>query len=261
MINVEGTWLSLCRITLFSTEHIWESVEGSEENYEMLYVVKGNLFIEEELSYSMAEGNMVILKPRKEKRKYSCTQNSVFFWIRFIADDVEKLIGGTYFFTNVQDSYLFKEMLHNYRVYKESPTLAELILAQLMVYNREIIKGTGTQKLVAEVCEMIRLNASPELKISDVAALYGYNKEHLTRLMKKEYGKGLKEIINYFILKRCKERLLNTNYTIKEISIDLKFGDTESLVKFFKYHEGITPSQYRERFVATGLLSPSGKSQ
>ncbi len=260
MIKVEGTELSLRRITLFSTEHVWESLENSRDDYEILYVVKGNLFVEESILYSMTEGNMIVLKPRKTKRKYSCTPNSIFFWIRFSVDDVEKLTGGTYLFTDVQDAYLFKEMLHHYRVYKDNPVLAELILAQLLVYNKEIIRGTGTRKLVAEVCEMIRLNASPTLKIEDIASLYGYNKEHLTRLMKKEYGKGLKEIINYFTIKACKKRLLNTNYSIKEIGVDMKFDDTESFVKFFKYHEGITPSQYRERFVETGLQSPASKN-
>lgn len=261
MIEVEGTKLSLLRITLFSTDHAWESVEGSGENYVMLYVVEGNLFIEEEISYSMTEGNMVILKPREENRKYSCTPNSVFYWIRFLAEDVEKLTGNTYFFTEMQNSYLLKEMLHYYRVYKDKPALAELILAQLMVYNKEIVKGTGTRKLVAEVYEMIRLNASPKLKIADIASLYGYNQEHLTRLMKKEYGKGIKEIINYFMLKSCKNRLSNTNKSIKEISADMKFDDTESFVKFFKYHEKITPSQYRERFTATSLLPPISKKR
>jgi len=261
MIEVEGTKISLCRITLFSTDHTWESVEGSEENYELLYVVEGNLFIEEEISYSLTERNMVVLKPRKIKRKYGCTPNSVFFWIHVSVEDMEKLISGTYFFSEVHNGYLFKEMLHYYRVYKDNPALAELILAQIIIYNKGFVKDAGTRKLVAEVYEMIRLNASPKLKISDIASLYGYNEEHLTRLMKKEYGKGMKELINYFMVKSCKNRLANTNKSIKEISADMKFDDATSFVKFFKYHEKMTPSQYRERFTATSLQPHISKKQ
>lgn len=264
MIEVEGTKLSILRITLFSTDHVWESVEGAGENYEMLYVVEGNLFIEEEILYSMTEGNMVILKPRKTNRKYRCTPNSVFYWIRFCVEDVEKLTGGKYFFKEVQNTYLFKEMLHYFRVYKEKPELAELLLAQLLIYNKLVAKGTGVKerKLVAEVYEMIRLNASPKLKAYDVAPLFGYNTEHLTRLVKKEYGRGIKELINDFTVKKCKNELANTNKSIKEISAEEKFEDTESFVKFFKYHVNMTPSQYRERHTATSLIPlPEGKNR
>ena len=61
MIKVEGTELSLRRITLFSTEHVWESLENSGDDYEILYVVKGNLFVEESILYSMTVPGSALL--------------------------------------------------------------------------------------------------------------------------------------------------------------------------------------------------------
>ena len=95
---------------------------------------------------------------------------------------------------------------------------------------------------------MIRINASPKLRITAVAEHYGYNKEHISRLIKKEYGMGMKELINKFIILNSKNMLANTNLSVKEIGALMKFDDATAFVKFYKYHEKMTPTEYRNKF-------------
>ncbi|MDD7700214.1 MAG: helix-turn-helix domain-containing protein [Eubacteriales bacterium] len=45
--------------------------------------------------------------------------------------------------------------------------------------------------------------------------------------------------------------LLNTDYSLKAISGMCGFEDENAFVKFFKYHEGLTPTKYRNRYFRT----------
>ena len=97
---------------------------------------------------------------------------------------------------------------------------------------------------------MIRIYASPKLRITAVAEHYGYNKEHISRLIKKEYGMAMKELKNKFIILNSKNMLANTNLSVKEIGALMKFDDATAFVKFYKYHEKMTPTEYRNKFSA-----------
>ena len=247
MIEVSGAKLSLVSMGIFTTEHKWEKSKNSIDTYEILYVVRGRVTVEDGARRSFESGNMVILKPTSSQRVCSCIPNSVFYYIHIKTDNLDVLTGGTLYFKEIENNYLFKELALHYRMSKNDFSLPEVMLAEILLRNKSVIKERGTRKLVTDLYDTIRLNASPKLRIEDVASLYGYNQEHLTRLVKKEYGKGIKELINGFVVEKCKNSLSNTNLSIKEISAQLKFDDSQSFVKFFKYHTGTTPSRYRDK--------------
>ena len=247
MIEVSGAKLSLESMGVFTTEHKWEKSKKSSDTYEILYVVRGRVTVEDGSRCSLEPGNMIILKPTDSQRVCKCIPNSVFYYVHINADNIDALTGGAFYFKEIENNYLFKEIALHYRMNKNDFSLAEVMLAEILLRNKADVKERATRKLVSDLYDTIRLNASPKLRIEDIASLYGYNQEHLTRLVKKEYGKGIKELINGFVVEKCKNSLSNTNLSIKEISAQQKFDDSQSFVKFFKYHTGTTPSRYRNK--------------
>lgn len=65
-------------------------------------------------------------------------------------------------------------------------------------------------------------------------------------LVKKETGKTAKEYIQLKMLDVAKEELLHRGKTITQVGYKLGFQYPQHFVRFFKRHEGITPSRYRE---------------
>lgn len=99
-----------------------------------------------------------------------------------------------------------------------------------------------------ELREYLRLNASRPLTVAEVAAHFGYSCDHLSRLYRREFGCDLKRGIVGARLRHIEALLLNTDYPLKTIAHMCGFGDENALVKFFGYHEGISPTSYRSRF-------------
>ncbi len=256
MISVGTNCISLDSMGLFATDHIWERENIVNELCELIYVIDGEIAIEGDEAYNLKKGNMLIMKPSDAIRKYYCPPKSVFYWIKFRADNPQLLTNGSSFYLDVRYNYLFKEMLNHNYLHKDNPVLAELLLAQIIEQNKICESENKTRKIVSDAYEMIRLNSSAKLKAADIAQFYGYNVNHMSRLMKKEYGRGVKALIDEFIIKRAKSYLANSNYSIKEISALLKFENENSFVKFYKYHEDETPTQYRNEFSTIRIKEP-----
>ena len=257
MISIKQNNIYLDSMGLFTANHIWKRENIVDTLCELLFVIDGELSIQDNMSdYVLNKGNMLVLEPGTNKRKYSCLPKTLFYWIKFYSDNPSELIGDNNFFYEVKDNYLFKEMHHNNYVHKDTPEVAELILAQIILHNKLATVDVKTKKVVADAYEMIRLNASAKLRATDIASTYGYNINHLSRIIKKEYGKGIKALIDEFIVKRAKNYLVNSNHSVKEISGLLKFDNENSFVKFYKYHENQTPTQYRNEFSTTRIKEP-----
>lgn len=69
--------------------------------------------------------------------------------------------------------------------------------------------------------------------------------KYLSDLLKKETGKSIIEHIHLHIIDRAKNRLLNSEYTINQIAINLGFQYPQHFSKVFKSKVGISPKQYR----------------
>ncbi len=66
-------------------------------------------------------------------------------------------------------------------------------------------------------------------------------------LIKKETGKTAQEYIQYMIIERAKSYLLDSDYSMGNISAMLGFKYPQHFGRFFKKHTGITPMQYKNR--------------
>ncbi|MXS70191.1 helix-turn-helix domain-containing protein [Flavobacteriaceae bacterium W22] len=73
------------------------------------------------------------------------------------------------------------------------------------------------------------------------------NANYLSRRLKTETGKTIKEHIHNLIIHDAKSLLRQTNLSIKEISYVLDFNEPSHFVNFFKKNVDITPNQFRKK--------------
>ena len=102
--------------------------------------------------------------------------------------------------------------------------------------------------LFSAVKEWVRVNCDLPIKVSDVADHFRYNVDYLNRVFKRFYPAGLKAFIDEQKLQRIKASLLNDSSTLWEIAEKYGFSDYKYFLKYFKYHEGVSPTEYRQMY-------------
>lgn len=102
-------------------------------------------------------------------------------------------------------------------------------LAYFRAYQKKIRQNTSTHKSVSSYAS--------ELNITTV---------HLNRICKNVVQKTALEVIHDHLIGEAKKYLLNTQYSISEISYFLNFKDPAYFTRMFKRHVGVSPSDFKK---------------
>lgn len=231
---------------LFTTNKPWRHPNSCVKTSELIYVTAGNVnMFEGERKYNLQKGDLLVLKPNilHGGLKESDGKTS-FYWLHLFGNIPENFYGEV---RNFQGGGLFRELID----YANRPAKNERalrIVTEHILLNVELAREYERKnKLAREVYEWVRINANSKLTVEKTAEYFGYNGEHISRLVKREYGIGLKRLIDRFLINKIKDFLANTTYSVKEISALTDFDESSALINFFKYHEKMSPSEYRNK--------------
>jgi AraC family transcriptional activator of pobA len=88
--------------------------------------------------------------------------------------------------------------------------------------------------------------------ITETKSVENYAKEmsitsvHLNRVCQAIVRKSALQIIHEYLIAEAKKYLLNTNYSISEVSYLLNFKDPAYFTRLFKKQTGVSPSEFRK---------------
>ncbi|MBE6589644.1 MAG: AraC family transcriptional regulator [Ruminococcaceae bacterium] len=237
--------LEFVKIGLFDTDATWIHPTVTVSTYELICVVAGSVHLfEGDETYTLEAGDSILLFPGVEHGGLSESHGrTAFYWLHFHAEDMSAWGIGKQPRLPANAEKTFREIMHSAQTDME---LSEVLLARMLLETRRA--GEYKSKLAYEVREYIRIHAAKNLRVEGIARLFGYSGDHLSRVYREEFGHDLKEGIVRARLLHAESLLLNTTYSIKEIAAMSGFADENLFVKFFKYHEKITPRTYRNRF-------------
>lgn len=92
----------------------------------------------------------------------------------------------------------------------------------------------------------IKQDYSEMKTISQYAKEIGITTMHLNRVCKIVVGKSPLQILHELVVAEAKKYLLNTSYSISEISYFLNFNDPAYFTRLFKKNVGVSPSDFRK---------------
>ncbi len=81
-----------------------------------------------------------------------------------------------------------------------------------------------------------------DLKLSDMAALFGYSEAYLSRMFKKYAKVNFKSYLQDIRMAYAYRELMNTDHTISQIALDNGFASNRSFAKEFQKRYQILPS-------------------
>ena len=83
--------ISFSNMGLFVGEGMWSHPEIRTATHELIFVVKGSVFIEENgIKYSLSAGDMLLLSPEYVHRGYQQSLSPEFYWLHFYGDGCER---------------------------------------------------------------------------------------------------------------------------------------------------------------------------
>lgn len=246
MIRFDKHFFKYEMIGEFHADGMWIHPKRMISSYELIVVLDDVVYIRENnVDYRLKKDDILILSPNVEHLGFQHS-NASFYWFHFTTDLPVPLT-----FPSSQDisllKQLLKQLLHitNTSDYPETAadSLGYLIYSELVHLS---LQGKRTSApIIAQITEYIRNHCASNPSVTEIATRFGYTSDHLGKLFKKSTGIGLKDYISAQRIKQIKDQLLTTNKTIKQISADLGFHDENLFVKFFSYHEKISPSAFR----------------
>ena len=250
MIRFDDAFIDFSNMGLFVGGENLIHPETANKTHELIFVVKGQVFIEENgVFHKLNPGDMICLVPGIVHKGYKKSSGASFFWLHFFAGNYPRF--GIYK-TALPDLYncsaLMKNLNHLAKTQKDKVLIESKLLSFLLETKNY---GEKENKLFHDVSEYIRINVCFAPKVKDVASHFGYNADYLSRLFIKNCGFSLKKYIDRERESLISDKLLNTTMTLKEIAAECSFEDDNALIKFFTARAGCSPTAYRNKIFAT----------
>ena len=101
---------------------------------------------------------------------------------------------------------------------------------------------------LAKFFESGKLNEKGIPSIEKIAEKITVSQRYLSDTLKRETGKTTTEHLHLYLINEAKNRLLQPNKSISEVAYELGFEYPPYFSRLFKKKEGISPSEYREKY-------------
>ncbi len=107
---------------------------------------------------------------------------------------------------------------------------------------RQEIHASRRLDALSKITSYMREHYREDLKLSEMAALFGYSEAYLSRMFKKYAKVNFKSYLQDIRMAYAYRELMNTDHTISQIALDNGFASNRSFAKEFQKRYQILPS-------------------
>ena len=262
-----------------SPNNDWIHITRKREDYELMVVTEGTLYIaDHEKEYTVSKGEYLLIGPTPCQHGTKSSGCS-FYWLHFgynkelqdhgLTFDMDEYVAGQLKLPILGSLssleriiILMKQLQDSDKRYKEASLnryLCSAILSEISAQCFQLSNKTKRQvaslvtnnesqrkeQLFNDILDYVSWHIEEKLRISDIAAYFGYNEKYFTTLFKKYAGITLKQHLLQSKMELAKSNLSETNHTISQIAYSLGFSDGHNFSNAFHKVTGLSPSEYR----------------
>ena len=240
--------------------------------YELVFVSKGQLKVESENFNGILEKNtLIIYKPDEYHSLISENNNSAtVIIIGFTCEGLpllfsSKLISISHYNVNnltevIKESRNVFAPPHNVQTYDMKKNKHQLYGSEQMLkitlerFFISIIREnyiTSKQEVlpnkfnVNEIITYLDDKYKEKITLGELSFIFGTNRTTLCKEFKKATGTTILDYVAYKKIADAKRKIVETNLTFTEISMELNFESIHYFTKFFKKKTGLTPKEFR----------------
>lgn len=106
------------------------------------------------------------------------------------------------------------------------------------------------ENVLDEVLYYIKHNYQENLKLENLASLFGYNSSYLGRLFTRKLNVNFNTYLDQVRIAKAKELLANPSLKVYEIAKMAGYSNVDYFHRKFKKHEGTSPAEYRKQILS-----------
>ena len=111
------------------------------------------------------------------------------------------------------------------------------------------VRKLNASNTVKNFSENDHENYHNTISFTELASLVSMSESSLTRFLKKWTGKTFIDILNDIRISEAIRKLMDTSDTISEICYKCGFNNLSNFNRTFKRRKGMTPTEYREKYL------------
>jgi AraC-like DNA-binding protein len=228
----------LVLITSPDLEHVWEQNTCTSEDIREVTVHFDLNFGEDSLFGRNPFASM--RKMMNEARKGLCFPISAIMKVYKYIDTLSTITDG--FYAVMQ----FMTILYELSKCNNARTLATTSFAKILVED--------DSRRILKVKNYINENYMDELRLAVLADMAGMSSSAFSRFFKLHTGKNLSDYIIDIRLGYATRMLVDTMYSISEVSFDCGFNNLSNFNRIFKRKKGCSPREFRENYHKTRII-------
>lgn len=253
--------------------------------FDLLVVTQGCLYIgEEDRQYEVSEGHALILRPDLHHYPTAgCVEKTGTYWVHFhtagswrmegdaerdnrqaASEPAEQTIRMQSFQIRVPQ---FTRLLQSSKMYESLRQLTALERDSHLDWVRWEQQALFQDILMLLAAGVDAKSPRPGAEVADQAASYfrkhyrerisakelsttlNFHPVYIARCMKKQFGCSPMEYLMRYRIDQAKLLLLQTDLPVSQIAQEVGFGQAAYFTSCFGKWEGLTPREYRQRFV------------
>jgi two-component system response regulator YesN len=111
-------------------------------------------------------------------------------------------------------------------------------------YDKQHNSIDYSNRIVQATREYLEAHYAEEITLNNVAEQVNISPQYFSKLIKKSTGFNFIDWLSMLRVKKAKELLSSSNYTIKEVCFMVGYKDPNYFSRIFKKRQGMTPSEY-----------------
>lgn len=224
----------------------WESQKKTDKKFHYSYNSEKKIlnFLNNGDFNSLKSELRIIVNEIKEEEDIS-NDNIVLIFNQLVGATIKYLVEH-----NMNTSKIFRSNINLYSVIANLDTVDEIEEYLIEVY-RSILDYTAPDRTNNETkyCERIlrylREHYKEDVIFEEIAEEIGISYSYLRKLVKEETGKSVMDNINILRIEEAKHLLLHSNLSISQIAREVGYRNIQSVIRFFKKYEGISPGEFK----------------
>ncbi len=111
-------------------------------------------------------------------------------------------------------------------------------------YLKEFQENTS-EKSSEQILMYLRKKYKEEIVFEDLANQIGISYSYMRKMIREETGNSLMDNVNLLRIDEAKRLLLHSDLSLTQIATEVGYNNVQSLNRFFKKYEGVTPSDFK----------------
>ena len=239
----------------------WLYPKHSSAESELIYVTDGILHICEDYSEYHAEpGSVLLLEGGHTHYGIAPSEDGVSF-LRILFDEAPEsgdggdgwqiVLGKLSRPANVKRFDTLFRLLIDCSAEPDYPpeylcNITRLLISELFLCSAA---PDSTLSIAQRIAYYIKNEAPSGIMVRDIADRFGYSEDHITRIFKAFYARGIKEYADAVRISRIKSALVDRCEPAEETARREGFAGTGAMYRFFKAHTGMTCSEFKKLYV------------